>query len=423
METSDYFTSILKVDYVVPQKESTVRIQSADIPNINCQVATISNLATSSVTVDSLVNTTATIERLTGPTINDYSLTRNITRANVGKMKWYDFNKITTIPHAEGDATDLFQIVFDGSYIWTWDSFRFALCKIDSKSGEFVERVPITGTKHIYYGNWTSMYFDGIYMWIGCRSWPGLFVFDLEGGHYEGGTPATIFRIKISTKELVGEYNLGDYPSGFCLDDDNNLYALWAGETDGSAKLTRFGPESNPYVSTYTLSEYAFGYSSKSGKTTINSNIFMDDKYILIVNRTGTIAKINGDTGEYTVSEVLGAEPTGFMMIDNYYWMSLPNGSLLKIDPSTLTTTATISVGGSLRGLCFDGQYIWVIDGSQYITQILPTGTIYRKQFIGVSLNYICFDGNSVWAGSGNKLARVSSFLSESLIKWNITNL
>ena len=77
-----------------------------------------------------------------------------------------------------------------------------------------------------------------------------------------------------------------------------------------------------------------------------------------------------------------------------------------KINPTTNTVTATVTVGSSPRRVAFDGTSIWVTNGnSNTVSKINPTtNTVTATVTVGSSPSDVAFDGANVWvtnAGSG----------------------
>jgi YVTN family beta-propeller protein len=97
----------------------------------------------------------------------------------------------------------------------------------------------------------------------------------------------------------------------------------------------------------------------------------------------------------------------GSVVIGGFLYVAICNtfpGEVKKIDLSTGTVVATITVGNDPRGLCYDGTYIWCADydlngPGNTVTKIDPsTDTVVATITVGSKPGFIEYDGiDSVW--------------------------
>jgi YVTN family beta-propeller protein len=105
----------------------------------------------------------------------------------------------------------------------------------------------------------------------------------------------------------------------------------------------------------------------------------------------------------------VGTSPVGVCFDGTHVWVANQgSGNVSKINPSTNSVVATVTVGTNpSNGLVFDGTHIWVANqGSGNVSKINPsTNSVVATVTVGSTPRGVCFDGTHVWVtnyGSGN---------------------
>jgi YVTN family beta-propeller protein len=133
-----------------------------------------------------------------------------------------------------------------------------------------------------------------------------------------------------------------------------------------------------------------------------------DGTSIWAVNyRVGTVSKINPTTNTVTATVTVGRFPHGVAFDGTSIWVTNNgSGTVSKINPTTNTVTATVTVGVGPYGVMSDGTSIWVTDSALgTVSKIDPiTNTVTATVTVGASPAGLAFDGTSIWVtnyGSG----------------------
>ena len=114
---------------------------------------------------------------------------------------------------------------------------------------------------------------------------------------------------------------------------------------------------------------------------------------------TATITGLNG--------------PAGVAFDGTNIWVTNQgSGTVSKINPSTNTVTATVTVGSfgsGPSGVAFDGTNIWVTNrGSGTVSKINPTTNTVTATVAGLSGPYgVAYDGTNIWVTGVNTVSKI----------------
>jgi len=137
--------------------------------------------------------------------------------------------------------------------------------------------------------------------------------------------------------------------------------------------------------------------------------ITTDGTSMWVACNSGTVTKINPRTQVVTATITPGGQPRYILFDGINIWAACgPNDFIKKINPNTNLVTATINftAGNNPSGMAFDGTYLWVTrQGSNTIAKVdITTDTIIASVTVGNFPVNAEFDGTSIWVsnyGSG----------------------
>ena len=139
--------------------------------------------------------------------------------------------------------------------------------------------------------------------------------------------------------------------------------------------------------------------------------VAFDGTSIWVTNTAvATVSKIDPSTNTVTATVTVGSNPTGVAFDGTSIWVT-NNGSnsVSKINPSTNTVTATVTVGSNPTGVAFDGTSIWVANNiSASVSKINPsTNTVTATVIVGLLPREVAFDGTSIWVTEATSVSKI----------------
>lgn len=235
---------------------------------------------------------------------------------NEFNTKTKTFTEIKLTDKKGAVATNLYQIAFDGKYLWL-ASFQSGLIRYDKKTGSsyfFLNNHPSPLGKEAFVNN-VLLDFDGT-IWIGTYD-NGLY-------HYDPKTDkVSSFKASLQNTNAIG----ANFINRLYLDKKNNLWiGLWGGG------LSLFIRDKGTFIN------YRYDRNNKSGLSdqAVSGIIQHDDSTYFICTQTG-INKLNRNTGKFThyfEKDGLASNVTYDILPDNqgHYWITTNEG-LIHFNP------------------------------------------------------------------------------------------
>ncbi len=228
------------------------------------------------------------------------------------------------------------------------------------------------------------------------------------------GPSRTVTRINPSTGAVSATITVPDPASVLAV----GVGSVWLTSYPGNS-LTRIDPTTNTVSGTISL--------APGGLDPIGVTVF--DGYVWVANHdgnpTGSVAKIDPTTMQVVDLIPVGTEstagPTTIVSGAGSLWVNVANISgVVRINPSTDTTIATIAVKGACASMAANAQAVWVAEldddgcpsGSPGISRIDPaTNTVTAMLNASGTTGAVALDGDTLWYGTtiGNALGRIDT--------------
>lgn len=228
----------------------------------------------------------------------------------------------------------------------------------------------------------------------------------------------TVSKINVASKTVLATYQVGDQPTGIVFDG----YYIWV-TNKGSHTLSRID------TTTGTVTPKTIG-----GGATGPHGIAYDGNHLWVANETSnTITRLDraGVRVSTISSATLGAiGPTNLAFDGTDIWVvGSATNQVKKIQISTETVPATVTVGSGPRGIAFDGVHLWVTnETANTVSKItLAGGVAATIPMVGIAGYFtetwdagleewvtdwvepipasprgVVFDGTSIWVTNAN---------------------
>lgn len=276
--------------------------------------------------------------------------------ANSLRLK-YGNTKIGTFTYPAAGVT----IAFDGIHLWTFVSSPLQAIRYNITTGESVTISLPSSVK-----SFGAIYADG-HIWIACND-------------------SNIRKININTMEIVSTVSLNALKFAYT---GEFLYAITTGNEVKKINIT-----TDSIVST-------FG-------TGVNSIVFDGD--YLWLGISSAVKKFNITTELEIASVATAAGVNIDMQFDGVFLWTHPFGAsgVSKIDVTANSIVTTVPTVASLRGLVFDGKYVWANQGNPeasnewYRIDIAKNAITYQLN-IPAGYEFITgalFDGTHLWTAA-----------------------
>jgi DNA-binding beta-propeller fold protein YncE len=243
------------------------------------------------------------------------------------------------------------KIAFDGTNIWVTDYASSALTVV-AENGNVVATIPLAPS-----ANPEGILFDGKYIWVANN----------------GGGLNSVSKFDISTRTLIGTYQVGLAPDAVAFDGTN----IWVANTYNN----------NVWVIDRTTGAYLASYTT--GSITVPlfpTGVIYDGTNIWVANGTGVNIGTSGSQGISSVSKIrpadgtiLGTYTVGHLARDLVYdgtsiWVCNANDNTVsRLRAADVALLGTYPTGIEPRAIAFDGSKIWVADsGQNTLTIIAP---------------------------------------------------
>ena len=228
------------------------------------------------------------------------------------------------------------------------------------------------------------------------------------------GPSRTVTRLNPSTGAISATITVPDPASVLAI----GAGSVWLTSYPGNS-LTRIDPKTNKVSKTISL--------SPGGLDPVGVTVF--DGYVWVANHdgnpTGSVAKIDPTTMKVVDLIPVGTEssagPTTIVSGAGSLWVNVPNISgVVRINPATDRTIATISVKGACASMAANAHAVWVANldddgcpsGFPGITRIdTATNTATARLNAGESTGAVALDDDTLWYGtsSSNFLGRIDA--------------
>ena len=228
------------------------------------------------------------------------------------------------------------------------------------------------------------------------------------------GPSRTVTRINPSTDAISAVITVPDPASMLAV----GAGSVWLTSFPGNS-LTRIDPTTNTVMGTISL--------APGGLHPIGVTVF--DGFVWVANHdgnpTGSVAKIDPTTMQVVDLIPVGTQsiagPTTIVSGAGSLWVNVPNiPVVVRINPITDTTIATIPVKGACASMAADAHAVWVADlggagcpsGFPGISRIDPaTNTVTAMLNAGGSTGALALDGETLWYGTtkSNFLGRIDT--------------
>jgi streptogramin lyase len=228
------------------------------------------------------------------------------------------------------------------------------------------------------------------------------------------GPSRTVTRINPSTGAISATITVPDPASVLAV----GAGSVWLTSYPGTS-LTRIDPTTNTVSRTISL--------APGGLDPVGVTVF--GGYVWVANHdgnpTGSVAKIDPKTMKVVDLIPVGTDstagPTTIMSGAGSLWVNVPNiSAVVRINPSTDKTIATIPVKGACASMAANGHAVWVANldddgcpsGFAGISRIdTATNVATARLNAGESTGAVALDGGTVWYGttSSNFLGRIDA--------------
>jgi DNA-binding beta-propeller fold protein YncE len=177
----------------------------------------------------------------------------------------------------------------------------------------------------------------------------------------------------------------------FCATDGANIWVSTIG-----GEVAQVQANTGAVLGTWTGAVGALNIMVAAGKVFVTGNTSPAALYVIDPTQApGAVT---------TASSALGIEPIGIAFDGTNIWTANigPPTSVSIIDPQTYAAT-TVSTGfASLRGVLYDGAYIWVTDrNAGTLLKLSPAGAILQTVTVGTHPLFAVFDGANIWVPNG----------------------
>jgi ABC-type transport system substrate-binding protein/DNA-binding SARP family transcriptional activator/streptogramin lyase len=137
----------------------------------------------------------------------------------------------------------------------------------------------------------------------------------------------------------------------------------------GSGAVARIDPTSNRVVATIAVGH------SPSVVATDRTNVWVADA----VDRT--VSRLDPSSGAVVATVSVGARPLALATAAHSLWVALGNGSLVRLDRSTLNRRQTIELGSTPSGIAVTGTTLWIT--------VLPAAASHRGGTLRVDVVWL----------------------------------
>ena len=228
------------------------------------------------------------------------------------------------------------------------------------------------------------------------------------------GPSRTVTRINSSTGAISAVITVPDPASVLAV----GAGSVWLTSFPGNS-LTRINPTTNTVTGTISL--------DPGGLNPIGVTFF--DGYVWVANHdgnpTGSVEKVDPTTMHVVdmipVGTASTAGPTTIVSGAGSLWVNVPNiPGVVRINPLTDTTIATISVKGACASMAANAQAVWVAEldddgcpsGSPGISRIDPvSNTVTATLKASGTTGAVALDRDTLWYGTtiSNFLGRIDT--------------
>jgi hypothetical protein len=171
---------------------------------------------------------------------------------------------------------------------------------------------------------------------------------------------------------------------------------LWVADI-GASDVRRVRASDGKPLETWTGANSATGVLVARGRVYITGGGSPGNLYVIdpsmAAGAVGTLA-----------SGTLGGQPGGIATDGHLIWTANRSGSVSKVDPDTGSATNFNAGFSTPTGIVFDGANLWVTDpGDNMLKELDPlgNGTVVQSIAVGAGPELPVFDGSNIWVPSG----------------------
>jgi streptogramin lyase len=191
---------------------------------------------------------------------------------------------------------------------------------------------------------------------------------------------------------MTGRTAVGSFPSLVEWDGAD----LWVADIGGDVRRVR--ASDGKMLDTWTGATLATGVLVARGRVYITGGTSPGSLYVIDPSMAaGAVTTLSSGS--------LGNGPAGIATDGHFIWTANRSGSVSKVDPDTGSGTNFITGFSKPTGIVFDGANLWVTDnGDSMLKELDPNGngTIVQSVAVGAGPELPVFDGSSIWVPNGS---------------------
>lgn len=194
--------------------------------------------------------------------------------------------------------------------------------------------------------------------------------------------------------------DLHTYPVGLCVAEtlSGKRYVFVGLEDDSGAgnggRVIRIDPAIFPAYAEINIGPDA------SGDVEFTYALVFDGTYVWAGSNDGLVTRIDPDTLAWIRTTGTGlAIITAGCFDGSYLWWGDDNGYVAKYNPDTYAQ-AQLDLDSDIRGMCFDGRYVHMVDyftGAYYILDPETLEYVRHEYTDPSGFNAVAFDGTNIW--------------------------
>jgi DNA-binding beta-propeller fold protein YncE len=282
---------------------------------------------------------------------------------------------IPSVYRGGDDGVQIECVIFDGTNLWVsvQDHTTAFVYKLNT-SGAILASVPV-GVAPL------GMAFDGTKLWVTAYTSSNITIVSGDG--------KTVLQT-ISTP--------GKLPEGILFD---GKYIWVANNGAGVNTVSKYVAITSQYVADYPVGGAPDGFA-------------YDGTYIWITNSyDNTVMRLDRESGAVLRTYPTGPFPVSIAYDGTKLWIgngAASGGSLLALRALGGVNLGTVNIGSGIRGLVFDGSFVWACDSLDDSFSIVHAadGAVVATYPAGKSPRAIAYDGAQMWiANSGENMLTV----------------
>jgi hypothetical protein len=166
---------------------------------------------------------------------------------------------------------------------------------------------------------------------------------------------------------------------------------LWVAD-NGSSDVKRVRASDGVVLGTWTTGAFANGVLVARGRIYVTG---ATNLYLIDPSQPPGVVQ--------TLSSTLGANSLDITTDGQFIWTANFSGSISRVDPDTGATTTLTTGFNQPFGILFDGVNLWVTDrGAGMLYKVNSSGAVIQNVAVGAHPLFPVFDGSNIWVPNFN---------------------